>query len=97
MRGAPSCAPHPSPSNLACPIIVRHAPRTDTGSRDDQIASRGSGSPLWRAVSASLRRLCVNAMKSSVSVTVTVPLSCVPRTDALVLRATLEVLSPLRR
>src|SRR5829696_9030475 len=40
---------------------------TDTGSRDDHSANRGSASPLWRAVSASLRRLCVHATKSSLS------------------------------
>src|SRR5436190_12874459 len=54
----------------SCPIAERHAPRTDTGSRADQSASRGPGSPLCRAVSASLSRLCVHAMNSSLSLTV---------------------------
>src|SRR5215207_5667183 len=57
------------PRNSFCPVADFQAPRTVTGSRRDQIASRGATSPLCSAISASLRRDSTHTRKSSRSLT----------------------------
>src|SRR5918995_2418123 len=49
------------------PLPIITAPKSVTGSLCDQMALRGAASPLWSAVSASVRRGRTDPRKSSVS------------------------------
>src|SRR4051812_34029386 len=58
-----------SSSNSSCPVALRHAPSTLTGSLRDQSARRGAASPLCSSSSASYRLVLTQSRKSSRSAT----------------------------